>query len=373
MQTVTLSSNTSWYLYNFRASTIRRLRNAGFRVACISPEDDYSQKLVDDLACDWFPLRMSNQGSNPIKDARLIYQFYRYYRELRPVAALHFTIKNNVYGTWAARLLGIPAINTISGLGTAFIRRGVVSTIVRLLYKTSQPFAHRVFCQNEEDLAQLVDSKLVARHQLQLLPGSGVDLERFNPSLREAHPGPFRFLYAGRMLTDKGLWELITAVRAINANGIQCTLWLSGFADVDNISSISQQQLTGWAQHPGIEWLGPTDAIEQIYSAVDCVVLPSYREGMPRSLLEAGAMGLPVISTDVPGCRNVVTAGYNGFLCEAKNSESLQIAMHKMLQLSDAQRAVMGKNGRTLMSEKYDERLVVEATLRAVEAAISGN
>ncbi len=212
LQTVTISSNTSWYLYNFRASTIRRLLAEGYRVVCLSPEDDYSQKLIGDLGCEWVPLIMNNQGSNPFRDAGLVYQFWRYYRQLKPVAALHFTIKNNVYGTWAARTLGVPAINNVSGLGTAFIRSGLVPTIVRMLYKTSQPFAHRVFCQNEEDFAQLVESKLVAPKQLELLPGSGVDLDRFNPSLREAHTGPFRFLYAGRMLADKGLNELIAAV-----------------------------------------------------------------------------------------------------------------------------------------------------------------
>jgi glycosyltransferase involved in cell wall biosynthesis len=368
--TIVLSSNTSWYLYNFRASTIRRLRSEGFSVVCISPEDNYSRKLVDDLDCQWLPLNMSNQGSNPFSDARLVYQFYRYYNKLKPAAALHFTIKNNVYGTWASRMLGIPAINNISGLGTAFIRTGMVSAIVRLLYKTSQPFAHRVFCQNEEDFAQLVDSKLVARQRLELLPGSGVDLERFHPSSQKVHSGPFRFLFAGRMLADKGLFELIAAVRGINTQGMQCALWLSGFSDVDNVSAISHEQLAAWAEQPGVEWLGPTDSIEHLYGAVDCVVLPSYREGMPRSLLEAGAMGLPVIATNVPGCRHIVEDGHNGLLCEERDSESLRKAMLKMLSMPAADRLTMGRNGRILAAQKYDENHVVEATIRAVRSAI---
>jgi len=368
-QTVTLSANTSWYLYNFRASTILRLGADGYRVVCLSPEDDYSQRLVTDLGCDWQPLVMNNKGTNPFKDASLVLQFWRHYRRLEPVAALHFTIKNNVYGTWSARVLGVPAINTISGLGTAFIHEGLVPTIVRLLYKTSQPFAHRVFCQNEEDHAQLVKSKLVATNQLELVPGSGVNLQRFHPSLLEKHPGPFRFLYAGRMLKDKGMIELISAVRAINATGVQCSLWLSGFADVENVSSISHEELRRWGMQPGIEWLGPCDAIEQIYRTVDCVVLPSYREGMPRSLLEAGAMGLPVIATDVPGCRNIVDHGVNGLLCEARNSESLEQAMRKMLAMTAAERTDMGKNGRMIVSQKFNEHLVVEATMRAIASA----
>jgi len=370
-QTVTISSNTSWYLYNFRASTIRRLMAEGYRVVCLSPRDDYSQKLTDDLHCEWLPLVMNNHGSNPFRDAGLIYQFWRHYRALKPVAALHFTIKNNVYGTWAARALGVPAINNVSGLGTAFIRGGLVSAIVPFLYRASQPFAHRVFCQNEDDLAQLLDNELVPRERLELLPGSGVDLARFNPGLKASHDGAFRFLYAGRMLADKGLNELIDAVRSINANSVQCSLWLSGFADVENVSAVSHSQMSEWGAEPGIEWLGPSDTMEQVYAAVDCVVLPSYREGMPRSLLEAGAMGLPVIATDVPGCRNVVEDGVNGLLCEVKSSASLAQAMEKMLAMSSEERLRMGASGRTLVCAKFDEQQVVEATLRAIQSAVS--
>ncbi len=371
MKVVTISSNTSWYVYNFRAATIRWLRMEGFRVVCISPEDDYSQKLVDDLGCEWLPLRMDNQGSNPFKDVGLLLQFWRYYRQLQPVAVLHFTIKNNVYGTWAARVLGVPVINNVSGLGTAFIRKGLVSAIVRLLYKTSQPFAYRVFCQNREDLEYLVAAKLVSRERLVLLPGSGVDLERFNPDLREEHSGPFRFVYAGRMLADKGLNELIISMRAINAKGIRCHLWLSGFAGVENVSAITEAQLSQWALEPYIEWLGPSDSMEELYAAVDCVVLPSYREGMPRSLLEAGAMGLPVITTDVPGCRNIVEDGFNGILCDAMSFESLQQAMERMLNMSGDKRALMGENGRELVVEKYGEQIVVDATMRAIRTALA--
>ncbi|MCB1688453.1 MAG: glycosyltransferase family 4 protein, partial [Halioglobus sp.] len=276
-----------------------------------------------------------------------------------------------VYGTWAARVLGIPAINNISGLGTAFIRKGLISAIVRMLYRGSQPFAHRIFCQNEEDFRQLVDAGLVPPGRLELLPGSGVDLQRFRPELREAREGAFRFLYAGRMLADKGLNELVTAVRSLNAAGVECVLWLSGFAGAGNVSAIGESQLREWARSPGIEWLGPSDAMESLYAQVDCVVLPSYREGMPRSLLEAGAMGLPVLATDVPGCRNIVEDGYNGLLCEARSSESLKQAMQKMAAMTDAERVAMGENGRALVAGKFGEELVVEATLRAVESALA--
>lgn len=215
-------------------------------VTISSSTDDYSQKLIDDLEYEWLPLVMNNHGSNPFKDAGLFYQFWGYYRALQPVAALRFTIENNVYGTWVARALRVPVINNVSGLCTAFIRKGLASTIVRLRYRTSQLFAHRIFCQNKEYLARLVEAKLVPRDRLGLLPGSGFDLDRFNPSLGTAHLSSFRFLYAGRMLSDKGLSELIEACRSINSDGIRCSLSLSGFADAESVSAIASQQLAAW-------------------------------------------------------------------------------------------------------------------------------
>jgi len=367
--TVTLSANTSWYLYNFRAATIRRLRREGYRVICLAPRDTHSDKLAAELDCEWRPLAMDNQGSNPLNDLRLVLQFYRYYRALRPVAALHFTLKNNIYGTWAARLLSVPAINTVSGLGTAFIRPGLVSFVVRSLYRASQPFAQRIFCQNAHDLALLAESGLAPRERLALVPGSGVDLQRFHPALKTGHDGPFRFLYAGRMLTDKGLHELIAALDDINRDGVRCHLWLSGFAGAQNVSAVDERQLSAWGARADIDWLGPTDRMERVYAAVDCVVLPSYREGMPRSLLEAGAMGLPVVTTDVPGCRDIVTHGFNGLLCQARDRESLAQAMQAMLTMPEAQRCLLGENGRRRVEEQFADSLVVEATVQAIAAA----
>ena len=366
LRAVTLSANTSWYLYNFRASTIRRLIGDGYRVICLSPLDDYSARLPE-LGCEWLPLPMDNATTNPLKDLLLLGRLWSHYQRLKPVAALHFTVKNNVYGTWAARALGVPAINNVSGLGTAFIRTGLVAAVVRLLYKTSQPLSAQVFCQNAEDQQLLVDNRLVPRARLTLLPGSGVELQRFNPSLRQAHTGPFRFLYAGRMLADKGLHELIAAMRQLNSQGHEAVLWLCGFADVSNVSAITTAQLQAWGEEPFIEWLGPTDAMEQVLSQVDCVVLPSYREGLPRSLLEAGAMGLPVIATDVPGCRHVVEHGVNGLLCEPKDSGSLRNSMLQMLSLTEEQRADMGAKGRAKVEAHFSEQVVVDATMAAIK------
>ncbi|MGV0953514.1 MAG: glycosyltransferase family 4 protein [Fluviibacter sp.] len=374
MQTICLSANTSWYLYNFRASTIRTFVDLGYRVVCLSPSDEYSTRLAE-LGADWRLLPIDNAGSNPVRDAALVLRFWRLYRSVRPIVAFHFTIKNNVYGTWAARSLGIPAVNNVSGLGTAFIRKGLVSAVVRGLYRLSQPLAHWVFCQNSEDFELLQQRRLVPANRLALLPGSGVDLLRFNPGLRRPRLAgqPLRLLYAGRMLADKGLHELIEAITRINAQSVRCELALCGFAGAANVSAINESKLQAWSQLPGVQWLGPSDAMPQVYADADAVVLPSYREGMPRSLLEAGAMGLPSVATDVPGCRNIVTDGVNGLLCEVRSSVSLQAAIEKLLTMDESERVQLGMNGRARVEAEFDERKVVDAALavvREIEASL---
>lgn len=368
---VCLSANTSWYLYNFRGSTIAALQRSGFEVICIAPEDEYSAKLVAEFGCQWLPLAMDNQGSNPINELRVFTQFYRIYRRVKPRVALHFTIKNNVYGTWAASLLGVPAINNVSGLGTAFIHKGFVGLAVRWLYRLSFPLAFRVFCQNEEDADLLTRNKFVAAKKLTLLPGSGVDTERFTPAVNKSRGVPFTFIYAGRMLADKGLFELIDAMQAINAQSTQCQLLLCGFVDVKNKTAISREQMQRWQQLPYIHYIGSSDVMEREYAKADCVVLPSYREGMPRSLLEAGAMALPSVATNVPGCRNIIEHGVNGLLCEPRSARSLQTSMQCLLSMSEADIATMGNAARDKVCQQFSEATVVQLTLAAVGAAIS--
>ncbi len=315
---------------------------------------------------------MDNAGTNPGRDLALLGRFLRHYRRLKPAVAFHFTIKNNVYGTWAARALGVAAVNNVSGLGTAFIRPGPLAAVVRTLYRLSQPLAQRVFCQNIEDLELLRQRRLVPANRLQLLPGSGVDLQRFHPCLRVARDvgAPLRLLYAGRMLADKGLHELMEAVSRINAKGVRCELMLCGFAGAENVSAIGEDLLHQWGRRPGVRWLGPSDDMPCVYAKADAVVLPSYREGMPRSLLEAAAMGLPSVATDVPGCRHIVSNGINGLLCEARSTDALHNALEQLLAMTDAEREALGAAGRTRVEAEFDEQLVVKAALDVVEEVL---
>jgi glycosyltransferase involved in cell wall biosynthesis len=368
---IALCANTSWYLYNYRQATIAALQQQGYQVICVAPRDAYSDRLQAVTGAEYQDLTMDNQGSHPLRDALLLLRLWRLYRKLRPAAVLHFTIKNNLYGTLAASLLGIPVINNVSGLGTAFMHPGMTQRIVRLLYRISQPRAFTVFCQNSEDYDFLIREDLVPAQKLRRIPGSGVDVERFSPRpITAPEPRSFRFLFLGRMLKDKGVYELINAFQRLQEDQ-PAELWLVGFSDAANNSAIGARQLEQWSDLPGISWFEATDTPEDFLAQADCLVLPSYREGLPRSLLEAGAMEIPVIACDVPGCREVVEHGRTGLLCAPADSDSLYKALQKMINTTTHRRQQMGKAARELVLESFSQQLVVDAYLQAINAALT--
>jgi glycosyltransferase involved in cell wall biosynthesis len=365
--TICLSANTSWYLYNFRSSTIKALVGNGYRVVCLSPRDEHSPHFSL-LGAEWRHLPMHASGANPIRDLVTLAYFLWTYFVLRPRIAFHFTVKNNIYGTLAASAFRIPAINNISGLGWSFLHSGLVAAVVRILYRITQHLAYRIYCQNSDDLLLLQQSNLAPADRLALMPGSGVDLSRFSPTLKRLRStsGPLRILFAGRLLYDKGLVELFDAVARINASQFRYRLVVCGIRVPRNRSAVDHDLLRKWMQRPYVEWLASTDDMPRVYSTVDAVVLPSYREGLPRTLLEAGAMGLPAIATNVPGCRQIITHKVNGLLCEPQDAASLYAVLETFLLMSDQEREQMGLSARARVVAEYDEQSVVKTTLELV-------
>lgn len=365
--TIILSANSSRYIYNFRSSTVKAFIDKGYKVICLAPKDDFSNRL-NSLGCELINIRIDNKGTNPFKDIFLLLRMLYIYKKINPKVVFHFTIKNNIYGTIAAYLTNTKAVNNITGLGTAFIHKNLTSFFVKLLYKISQPLASSVYCQNQDDYEYLLKEKLVPKSILKKLPGSGVDVSRFTPELKNKYPETykdFRFLFSGRILADKGFYELIAAMDEINNEEIRCNLWVCGFVDDLNKSSISLEQVIEYQKnYEWFIWLGSVDAIEETLAQVDCLVLPSYREGMPRSVLEACSLEIPVVATNVSGCRNIISHNFNGLLCEPRNTNSLKSALELMLNFSLDRRKEMGKSGRERILKYYDEKFVVQAALK---------
>ncbi len=363
---VILISNTAWYIYNFRRNLILRLQEEGYAVVTVAPHDEYAERLQA-LGAEFRQLPMDNKGTNPLRDLGLALALRRLLQREQPCCVLTFTVKPNIFGAFAAGSMHVPVISNVSGLGTVFIKRTWVTTIVRLLYRRALRFASRVFFQNPDDLALFVANNLVEPAKARLLPGSGVDTQRFSPlTAPRDRKGRFRFLLLGRLLWDKGIGEFVKAACSVRAKYPNCEFVLMGFAGTDNRTAVPLAKLQEWQQEGVIAYV-PADAdVRPQLALADCVVLPSYREGTPRSLLEAASMAKPVITTDVPGCRQVVEHNVTGFLTRVRDAEDLAEKMQQMVQLSDLQRTAMGMRGREKMLREFDERIVIEEYLHAV-------
>lgn len=356
--------NTSWNIYNFRMNFIRALTAQGHEVHTIAPADEYTP-LLEEAGCIHHRITMDSRGANPIKDSALIAELFLTYRRVRPDIILHYTIKPNVYGTLAAAMLGIPVVNNVCGLGTVFLKDDIVSYVAMFLYKISFRFARKVFFQNPDDLALFLKRNLSPAHTADLLPGSGIDLSHFTPSNYKRNE-TFTFLLISRLITDKGVLEYIDAVKKLRSKGVKARFQVLGAMDPEHKRGIQIDVINEWINDGIIEYLGTTDDVRShIYNA-DCIVLPSYREGTPRTLLEAASSCKPIIATDVPGCNHVVKDQFNGLLCKLKDPDDLAEKMEQMSMLADTQLEILGKNGRTKMEAEYDESLVINKYLDAL-------
>jgi glycosyltransferase involved in cell wall biosynthesis len=363
---IVLSINTTWNIINFRAGLIRRLQGEGYRVVAVSPNDAHVAALGV-MGVEHVAIAMDNKGISPTNDLALLRDYRRILKGLRPAAFLGWTIKPNVWGSLAAHSLGIPVVNNISGLGTAFIKVGLLTRVVRRLYRTALARSATVFFQNRHDRDLFVEQRMVREAQTALLPGSGIDLVDFTPAAPVE--GPFAFLLVARLLRDKGVVEYADAARIVRAERPDVRFRLLGFLDVANRTAIDRNTVEGWVRDGVIDYLGEAGDVRPHLAMASAVVLPSYREGMPRSLLEAAAMGKPLVATDVPGCTEIARAGDNAFLCAPRDARSLANAMLAMLALSPAARAVMGRRSRTIAEAEFDTAVVEALYLDAIRRA----
>lgn len=373
-----IALNAAWNLANFRIDLIRALAAEGYEVVAVAPPDEHVPRLALS-GCRYVPLPMDNKGTHPGRDLLLLWRFYRLLRRERPAVLLTYTIKPNIYGSLAAHALGIPVINNVTGLGATFMRETWLTRVVRGLYKLALSHSTRVFFQNEDDRSLFVNGGLVAAKVTDRVPGSGVNLQwfsimavdsvPFNSSLEDGKEAErIRFLLIARMLWDKGVGEYVEAARQIRQRHPEAEFNLLGFLEVQNPAAISRRQMQDWVDEGVVNYLGVTDDVRPHIAAADCVVLPSYREGTPRTLLEAAAMGRPIITTDAVGCREVVDDGVNGLLCHPRNAADLIEKLTHMMSLSPEARANMGFRGRGKMEREFDERIVVQKYLDAIRA-----
>jgi glycosyltransferase involved in cell wall biosynthesis len=356
--------NTSWNIYNFRLGLIKALFNEGHEIVAIAPKDEYTERLID-LGCKYEEVKLDSRGANPIKDFGLTIELFNIYRRVKPDVVLHYTIKPNIYGTFAASLLGIPVVNNVCGLGTAFLNKNIVSRIAIAMYRLSFRFPKLVFFQNKDDQKFFLDSKLISNTKSDILPGSGIDINHFKP-LKRAKNGRFTFLLISRLIHDKGILEYIEAIKVLKSKGVEADFQILGQIDEEHSRGIPEKLVNEWVNQGVVDYLGTTDDVRPYINNSDCIVLPSYREGTPRSLIEAASSARPIVATDVAGCNNIVTNDVNGLLCEPANAGDLASKMEAMLNTNSKKLDEMGKESRNIAVTRFDENFVIDKYLAAI-------
>ncbi len=351
---------------------MRALREMGYEVVCIAPPDE-RVRIIKDNGFRFVPLRhLSRKGMNLFRDISLTTELYRLYKREDVALALHFTIKPNIYGAIAASWAGIGSVCTITGLGYTFLSQGFVHRLTKLLFRMAFRRADKVVFQNDDDRQLFIESKLVDLTKTTIIKGSGVNTEYFKPMPARRHSdGKIRLLYIGRLLYDKGLRELHEASRLLSPEFPQLEFHIVGGIDEGNPSAIHREFLENWLREQvNVTYHGETDDIRPFIADADIIVLPSYREGLPRTNLEAMCMEKPIITTDVPGCKDTVVEGKNGLKTEVRNASSLSDAIRKMIGLNEAQRHAMGVTGRHIAIRDFDEKIVISHYLSVIHAAL---
>lgn len=370
MSRVLIAINAAWNVVNFRAGLVRALVADGHEVIAAVP-DDGAIAAVEALGARVVVLPMTSASTSITGDLALLWRYVRLIRRERPDAYLGWTIKPNTYGAFAARLAGVPRINNVSGLGTVFIRETWVTRVAEALYRLGLGGAATVFFQNHDDRAEFVSRGLVAPECTEVLPGSGIDTAHYDPApWPRADDGTFRFLLVARLIRDKGVTEFIEAARMVRARYPHARFALLGFLDVDNATAVTREELAGWVADGVVEYCGAAEDVRPYLGNADCVVLPSYREGLSRVLLEAGAMARPAIASDVPGCRDVILHGVTGMLCAVRDADSLAARMIEMIEAPAEARAAMGRAARAHVAENFAENCVISAYRAALARAI---
>lgn len=374
-------ANTDWYLYNFRLPLACFLREHGHEVVMLSPPGPYVARLQA-AGFRALTVPMQRRSLNPLREFALLNQIRRLYACERPDLVHHFTIKCVVYGALAARLASIPnRINAVTGLGHVFtsdnLKARLLRPPVRALLRLALGGAHsRLIVQNPDDQIAFEQAALIEPRNIRLIRGSGVDTQRFQPAeCNPPHPNPpppggresepLKILLATRLLWEKGVGEYVAAARQLRREGVAAEFWLAGDPDPGNPASIPAEQLAEWRREGDITLLGHVDNMPALLTQTDIAALPtSYGEGIPRSLLEAAACGLPLVASDAPGCREIVAHGINGLLVPPKDAPALANALRQLCQ-DPVARQWMGQASRAKALAEFDQRIVFEQT-RAV-------
>ena len=372
MKKIAIVANSTWNIYNFRLNLIQQFQSKGYSVIIITPIDKYYSYLNKSYFTKHIPLQqLSPQSKNPFKDLLLLHELYKIYKKEQPDLILHYTIKPNIYGSIAARLTGIKCISTVTGLGYAFLNEGFYTNLVKPLYRFAFQNNNRIVFHNHDDQKLFSELKISNYQNSEVIKGSGVNTSFFRPSKISKDKGNFIFLFIGRLLYDKGILEFIHAAKHARQIIKNAEYWVVGELKAKNPSNISKKEFLQWVENGYIQYWGTTNDIRDFINKSDVIVLPSYREGMPRAILEAMAMGKPIITTDTAGCRESIDHNKNGYIVPVKDHLALAEAMIKIANLDQDQIEKMGLASRNKVLREFDEKIINQRYLDLAEEILN--
>jgi glycosyltransferase involved in cell wall biosynthesis len=351
-------ANTSWSVYKFRLYLIKELLESGFDIFVLAPRDAYTQYFDKLPGVHFIELHhFKNKKVSPWQALLLYFELKRAYQRISPHLIFHYTIKANIFGTLAAGKK-CPSVSVITGLGYAFMEDSLIQKLARLLYKFSLRNAREVWFLNQDDLTLFTQNKLVAAAKTFVLPGEGIDTQAFYPAPYEPSQKTVTFLMIGRLMKYKGIYELVEAMRLLQKKNLPVQCNILGKFDAEIPGAVSKKELDEWMTQQLITWLGETDRVTPYIAKADCIVLPSYSEGLPLSLLEGASMCKALITTDTAGCRELVTENVNGFLCKTKNAQHLADKMEAYFNLTAEQKREMGLQAREKIMNRYEQKVI---------------
>lgn len=356
MKKIVYSSNKSWSIYNYRLTLLKKLQSSGYIIHVVAPKDTYTDLLISENFI-FHEIKLNNNSKRLFDVVFLPFKYYLIYKKINPDFICHNAIKPNIFGTIAASFLDTIVINNISGLGSSFLGSRLVKTVTILLYMVSQKFANKVLFQNTHDSDYFTKLKILPQHKSFLIPGSGVDINKFSYSER-TNKKIFKFIFIGRLIADKGILELCDAINQLQKSHKDFILKIVGEPHFENPSSLNNKQLLKLRHNPFVKLYGHRDNVVDFLKESDCLVLPSYREGLSKVLLEAGSTGLPSITTNVPGCKDVIINDFNGLIVEPKDSQSLYNGMKKIMEMDKSKLKNLGLNARKQVEKKFSSSSV---------------
>lgn len=354
-----------WYFYSHRLPLARAAIKAGFEVLLLANVQSHGD-VIRSEGIRIIPLALQRRSTNPLRELKTLFQIVKTYRAERPDIVHHVAIKPVLYGSIAAYLAGIPrVVNALAGMGYLFISDSFKASALRLgIKRLFQIFLNknksRLVLQNPDDVDMFVKNGIVEEDRIRLIRGSGVDVSIFSPTPES--PQPVTVILSARILYDKGIAEFVEAANILLQQGCMARFILVGNLDPENPATISKEQIYRWQGEQKVEWWGHQSNMPTVLAQAHIVCLPSYREGLPKALLEAAACGRPIVTTDVPGCREIVKDGINGFLVPARDSLSLAEALRRLIENKEL-REQMGARGREMVLNEFSEQKVVAETL----------